>query len=107
MKPNRFLPGTVMIPLLLVLPTAFWLAFNSPVKGSVDPSNAALRAWLFSKTDTLNSPVAAGNFRIDNVKPGTYTLMVEGRPPYRNSIKEGVVVVEGQPSDVGVITMSQ
>ena len=60
----------------LLLLTGLWfiMAFrthwNSPVKGSVNPSNAALRAWIFSRTDTLNSPVVQGNFMISNVKPG-------------------------------------
>jgi hypothetical protein len=86
---------------------AFQLHFNSPVKGSVNPSNAALRAWIFSRTDTLNSPVIQGNFIISNVKPGNYTLMVEAKPPYRDSFKQDVLVVDGQPTDVGVIEMHQ
>jgi len=81
---------------------AFW---TSPVKGSVEPSNGASRAWLFSRTDTLNAPVIEGNFLISNVKPGNYMLMLEGRPPYRDSFKQDVLVVDGQPTDVGVIAM--
>jgi len=84
---------------------AFHSAWNSPVKGSVDPSNGASRAWLFSRTDTLNAPVIQGTFFISNVKPGNYTLMVEGRPPYRDSFKQGVIVVDGRPTDVGIIAM--
>jgi len=44
---------------------------------------------------------------IENVKPGNYTLMVEGRPPYRNMVKQGIIVVNGQLTDVGVIQMIQ
>ncbi len=80
----------------------FW---NSPVKGSVNPEDGALRAWVFSKTDTLNASVIQGNFMITNVKPGNYTLMLEGKPPYRDSFKQDVVVVDGQMTDVGVIEM--
>ena len=86
---------------------AFQLHWNSPVKGYVNPSNAAVRAWVFSRTDTLNSPVIQGNFIISNVKPGNYTLMIEARPPYRDSFKQDVLVVDGQPTDVGVIEMHQ
>jgi hypothetical protein len=99
-------------PLLLLLfvlsiTMAFRVYWNSPVKGSVSPSNGALRAWIFSRTDTLNSPVFQGNFMISNVKPGNYTLMLEGKPPFRDSFKQDVLVVDGQPTDVGVIEMHQ
>ena len=86
---------------------AFRVIWNSPVKGSVNPSNGAIRAWVFSRTDTLNGPVIQGNFMITNVKPGNYTLMMEGKPPYRDSFKQDVLVVDGQPTDVGVIEMHQ
>lgn len=86
---------------------AFRVYWNSPVKGSVTPSNAGIRAWILSKTDTLNTPVLQGNFLIENVTAGNYTLMIEGRPPYRNTLKQSVIVVDGQPTDVGVIQMNQ
>jgi hypothetical protein len=92
---------------LLSTGLSFRVCFNSPVKGSVNPSNGALRAWLLSKSDTLNAPVIQGNFMITNVKPGNYTLMLEGKPPFRDSFKQDVVVVDGQPTDVGVIEMHQ
>jgi len=93
--------------LLTILSLAFSLYYNSPVKGSVSPANAASRAWVISKTDTLSAPVIQGNFMITNVKPGNYTLMLEARPPFRDSFKQDVLVVEGQPTDVGVIEMNQ
>ena len=86
---------------------SFRVYWNSPVKGSINPSDGAIRAWIFSRTDTLNSPVIQGNFMISNVKPGNYTLMMEGKPPFRDSFKQDVLVVEGQPTDVGVIEMHQ
>ncbi len=98
----RILPG-----LLILLSLAFRVYFNSPVKGSVSPANGASRAWLISRQDTLNAPVIQGNFMITNVKPGNYTLMLEAKPPFRDSFKQDVLVVEGQPTDVGVIEMNQ
>lgn len=96
-----------MIFVSIIMCFAFRVYWNSPVKGSVTPSNAGDQAWVISKTDTLNAPVFEGNFEIDNVKPGNYTLMITGRPPYRNTFKQGVNVVDGQPTDVGVIEMNQ
>ena len=39
----------------------------------------AVRAWLMSKTDTVNAPVIEGTFMITNVKPGNYLLMIGGQ----------------------------
>ena len=97
----------IFLGLLVFLSLAFRVYFNSPVKGSVSPANGASRAWLISRQDTLNAPVIQGNFMITNVKPGNYTLMLEAKPPFRDSFKQDVLVVEGQPTDVGVIEMNQ
>jgi len=105
-KYTRFSAFTVCLVMLSIAAfLAFRAPWNSPVKGSVDPSDGASRAWLFSRTDTLNAPVLAGNFLISNVRPGSYTLVLEGRSPYRDSFKQDVRVVEGQLTDVGIITM--
>jgi hypothetical protein len=100
-------PFWIFLGLLVFLTLAFRIYYNSPVKGSVSPPNGASRAWLISKRDTLNAPVIQGNFMITNVKPGNYTLMLEAKPPFRDSFKQDVLVVEGQPTDVGVIEMNQ
>jgi hypothetical protein len=97
----------VFLGLLTFLSLAFSLYYNSPVKGSVSPANGASRAWLISRHDTLSAPVVEGNFMITNAKPGNYTLMLEARPPFRDSFKQDVLVVEGQPTDVGVIEMNK
>jgi hypothetical protein len=97
----------ILVGLAICLCTAFRVIWNSPVKGSVMPTNGATRAWLLSKSDTLSGPVIQGGFMITNVKPGNYLLMLEGKPPYRDSFKQDVLVVDGQPTDVGVIEMNQ
>jgi hypothetical protein len=108
MKPSPLILRFILITgLVLFICMAFRPAWTSPVKGSVTPSDAGLRAWLFSRTDTLNGSIIQGSFMITNVKPGNYTLVVEARPPYRDSFKQDVLVVEGQPTDVGVIQMNQ
>lgn len=108
LKPNALILRFILITgLIMFICMAFRPAWNSPVKGSVTPSDAGLRAWLISRTDTLNGPVIQGGFTITNVKPGNYTLIVEARPPYRDSFKQDVLVVEGQPTDVGVIQMNK
>lgn len=102
---NRIL--VISFVLLTLAAMAFRYHFTSPVKGSIVPSNAGVRAWLFSKTDTFSAPILQGAFLVEEVKPGNYTLMIEGTPPYRNAIKPGIIVTDGQPTDVGVIQMNQ
>lgn len=102
---SKGLISIIFIGILLCF--AFRVYWNSPVKGSVTPSNAGIRAWLFAPGDTLNAPVLEGNFMIENVKQGNYTLMVEGVPPYRNAIKQSIIVVDGQSTDVGEIQMNK
>ena len=108
-KNTRSFTGSILLAgfILFYICTSFRAFWNSPVKGSVNPSNGALRAWMISKTDTLNAPVIQGFFMITNVKPGNYTLMMEGKPPYRDSFIQEVRVVDGRPTDVGIIEMNQ
>jgi|SRR5450432_898421 hypothetical protein len=107
-KHTRSFSGLLfLLGLAIFLCSAFRIYYSSPVKGSVSPMNGATRAWLISKADTLNAPVIQGNFMITNVKPGNYILMVEGKPPFKDSFKQDVQVVDGQPTDVGVIEMNQ
>ena len=105
MKSLRFL--LMLICIVFFSLSAFRPLKNSVVKGSINPPDASIRAWLASKTDTISGPIQQGNFSINDVKPGIYMIMVEGIPPYRNTIKEGINVVEGQPTDVGVIEMQR
>jgi hypothetical protein len=107
MRLSHAMAFALMILVVMLTGFAFRASWNSPVKGSVTPSNAGARAWVFSAHDTANAPVLEGNFMIENVKPGNYTLMIEGVPPYRNTIKESIQVVDGQPTDAGVIEMNK
>lgn len=97
--------------LLLVL-AAPGPAFIRPVAGTVtgyvNPPEAAMRAWIFSNTDTLTASVEnSGHFQVGQVKPGNYRLLVEAKPPYRNSVREGIRVADGAPTDVGTIEMQR
>jgi len=86
---------------------AFKALVNGTVKGTVTPSDGAARAWIISATDTLKAPIDKGAFEIPDVKPGTYKVIIEAKPPYKNVAKDGVTVTDGQTSDVGEIKLSQ
>ncbi len=90
--------------------TAGLLAFSNidgSVKGSVTPPEGALRAWVISAKDTFRTDITTGTFEIPNVRSGTYRLIIEAKPPYKNVAKDSITVIDGSPVDVGVITLNQ
>lgn len=86
-------------------------AFNAvqtgSIKGTISPADGATRVWALSGTDTLKASVEQGAFEITGAKAGTYRLIVEAKPPYKNAAKDGVTVADGQPTDVGEIKLEQ
>ncbi len=86
---------------------AFTAIYEGTVKGTVSPADGAVSAWAISGTDTLRAPVVNGAFEIPNAKAGTYRLIIEAKPPYKNAAKDEVVVADGQPTDVGEIKLQQ
>jgi hypothetical protein len=87
------------------------MAFNNIqdgwVKGTVTPPEGALRAWVLSAKDTFKTDIIAGVFEIRDVKSGTYRLIIEAKPPYKNISKDSITVKEGNPVDVGEIALQQ
>ncbi|MDH7462392.1 carboxypeptidase regulatory-like domain-containing protein [Chitinophagaceae bacterium 26-R-25] len=86
---------------------SFYTVQKGTIKGTVSPSEGAVRAWALSSSDTLRAPVQSGAFEITNAKPGTYRIIIEAKPPYKNIAKDDVNVTEGQPTDVGEIKLQQ
>jgi hypothetical protein len=80
---------------------AFTIQQGGTIKGIVSPIEGGIRAWAESPADTLMGNIANGSFEITDVKPGTYRLIIEARPPYKNVSKENVVVTKGQAVDAG------
>ncbi|SKA02864.1 hypothetical protein [Sediminibacterium ginsengisoli] len=77
------------------------------VKGTYTPVDKAVRAWAINATDTFRTDVSNGSFEIGNVKPGTYSVIIEAVAPYKNASKDNITVNEGGPTDVGEIALSQ
>ncbi len=86
---------------------AFRAQDTGSIKGTVTPPEAGLKAWAVSATDTLQSAIQDGAFEIRGAAAGTYRLIIEANPPYKNVAKEDVVVQAGSATDVGAIPLSQ
>ena len=86
-------------------------AFNSfqagSIKGTVNPTDAAKEVWAVSATDTLKAPINNGAFEITNAKAGTYKVMVDATDPYKDAVKDGVQVSDGQATDIGEIKLEK
>ncbi len=103
--------NTKLCLLAIAVTTAGLFAFKpfttGTVKGTVAPPEGGVRAWVLSATDTFRADVSKGAFEISNVKAGTYKLIVEAAPPYKNTAKDGIEVTDGGTTDVGEIKLSQ
>ena len=77
------------------------------IKGSVTPADAGTKVWALSITDTLKAQIKSGSFEITNARAGTYRLIVEAKPPYKNTAKDNITVADGAPTNVGEIKLSQ
>ena len=86
---------------------AFRTIAGASIKGSVTPAENAVGVKAFAGADTLKSVVENGKFELFAPKAGTYTVVVEANAPYKNTVKEGVVVADDQPVDLGEITLEK
>ena len=86
---------------------AFTKTDTGSIKGMVTPADGALNAWAMSATDTLKAAITNGAFEITSAKPGTYRVIIEAKPPYKNAAKDGITVADGQATDLGEIKLEQ
>lgn len=77
------------------------------IRGTVTPADAGVRAWAESATDTIKAPIMNGSYEITDCKPGAYKIIIEAKPPYRNAAKDGIMVSDGQSTDVGEIMLEK
>ena|ERR1700743_1108727 len=77
------------------------------IRGTVTPADGGGRAWAESSSDTLRAPIVNGSYEIANAKPGTYKVIIEAKPPYRNAAKDGIMVNDGQAADAGEIRLEK
>jgi len=99
-----------ILPLLAIAVLAlssFSLMLASGIKGTVSPAENAGTVWAISGTDSLKATPEQGAFQLNDVKAGTYKIVVEGKAPYKDFVKENVEVKEGEVLDLGNITLNQ
>ncbi|HEV2353374.1 MAG TPA: carboxypeptidase-like regulatory domain-containing protein [Puia sp.] len=80
---------------------------DGSIHGTVTPAEGGVNAWAESTMDTVKSPIINGSYEISGVKPGTYKVVIEAKPPYRNAAKDGIIVSDGQSADAGEIRLEK
>jgi hypothetical protein len=95
------------IAVVITWSLAFLPFRGGTIRGSVIPADGGLRAWAESAVDTLKAPIISGSYEIADAKPGTYKIIIEAKPPYKNVAKDGVMVSDGQTTDAGEITLEK
>jgi hypothetical protein len=97
--------------LALAISAAALLSFQKPatsiIKGTVTPAFYGVHAWAISEHDTLYTSISDGNFEFAINEPGTYRIVIEARSPYRHMAKDGIVVKEGQETDLGALSLQK
>jgi len=86
---------------------AFNVLTAGSIKGTIMPADGANRAWALSPTDTLRAAISNGAYEIKDAKPGSYRVIIEAKPPFKNAAKDSVVVIDGQTAEVGEIKLEQ
>lgn len=90
----------------LILSSAFTTAKLEPgITGSVEPADAVNRVWAIKDNDSASATLFNGRFSL-TLKTGNWTLIVEAINPYKN-YSQPVLVLEGGPTDVGVIKLTK
>jgi hypothetical protein len=106
MKKSKLLMGAIAGSVVSTV-FAFNIMTAGSIKGTVVPADAATRAWALSPTDTLRGSITNGAYEIKDVKPGSYRVIIEAKPPFKNAAKDSVVVMDGQASEVGEIKLER
>lgn len=96
----------ILLCCTFIITTAFILPgkIASGINGIIDQPQGAKKISAVSGSDTVSTTSQSGSFSIE-VKPGNWKLVVEAVPPYKNVVIEGIIVQEGQSTDVGIIKL--
>ncbi len=77
------------------------------ISGRITPPDGATEVWAFAGSDTLKTAVSNGMVSFENVKAGTYTVIVNAKSPYKDATIQNVKVEDGKVTDLGDIKLVQ
>ncbi len=77
------------------------------IAGKIIPAEAVKDVWAVSLKDTTRAIIVQGSFTIPDVKPGTYKVVIDATEPYKDVIKDGITITDGEPVDLGEIKLEK
>lgn len=86
---------------------AFTVAQTGGIQGKITPVEGIQEVQLISGRDTLRVPAPTGSLAANNIKTGTYKLVVKAVLPYKDFTIPEVPVIDGSVTDVGQIKLLQ
>jgi len=105
MKTTFNLFTQLLIPIFALF--SFTVEYAAGVKGIISPAENAGDVWAISGNISSKVTPFQGAFLLNDLKPGTYKIIVEGKGGYKDYVKEGVVVKDDEVFDLGNITLKQ
>ena len=79
---------------------------STTINGIIVPADAATKVLAISGRDSAFATPVSGKFSV-TVKAGTWSLLIEAVKPYQNAAITNIVVLDNQPTDVGIITLRE
>lgn len=84
---------------------AFTAAETGTIKGTLSPANSVNQVLAISGTDTLKVTPDSTSFTFDQVKAGSYTVIIDAKEPLNDKALENVTVKAGEVADLGEIKL--
>ncbi len=88
-----------MIPVIALF--SFSLSLHLVLKEPSVRLKMPAMLWAITGNDSTKVTPLQGVFQINDLKAGTYKIVVEGKAPYKDLVKEGVVLKDGEVLDLG------
>ena len=84
---------------------AFTTVETGTIKGTLSPANSVNQVLAISGTDTLKVTPDSASCTFDQVKAGSYTVIVDAKEPLNDKSLENVTVKAGEVADLGEIKL--
>lgn len=84
---------------------SFTIQQEGVIKGRVTPPEGAYHAWAISDKDTIETAINLGDFQFNGIRPGTYKVVINSHAPYRDLVRDGVLVTDAAVVDLGDIQL--
>lgn len=104
---NKLKISLVALGIAAVGMFAFRSQDEGSISGKITPADGATAAWAIMGTDTLKATVMDGTFNIQQVKAGTYTVIVDAKSPFEDVTISNVRVHDGKATDLGEIKLAE